>query len=72
MAKAPKKGVSSCDRGEMDDMSAPDDSSEVEIEVSVPTKKAKGGVVKKAKGGMVKAVKNYSRISRPQRFSGIF
>jgi hypothetical protein len=76
MAKKPMKSME-----EMDDMDESEDESEsedegkkLEVEISLygkkpSAKKPKGGVVKKAKGGMIK---NYSKIARPQRFSGIF
>ncbi len=76
MAKKPMKSME-----EMEDMDESEDDSEsedegkkLEVEISLygkkpSAKKAKGGVVKKAGGGMIK---KYSKIARPQRFSGIF
>lgn len=77
MAKKPTKST-----GEMEDMDESEDESEsedegkeLEVEISLYGKKPP---VKKAKGGMVKAkakntvTKRFSKIARPQRFSGIF
>lgn len=72
MAKAPQRGMS---ENEMDDTTEDDMTEEDESESEGPMKKARGGMVKAAKKAPAKAaktVKNYSRIARPQKFSGIF
>jgi hypothetical protein len=73
MAKKPMKSMEEMDESE-DESESEDEGKKLEVEISLygkkpPSKKAKGGVVKKAKGGIVK---NYSKIARPQRFSGVF
>lgn len=76
MAKKPMKSME--EREDMDESEdeseSEDEGKKLEVEISLygkkpSAKKAKGGVVKKAGGGMIK---KYSKIARPQRFSGIF
>lgn len=81
MAKKPMMGMHGMGNGGSSGPSSSSESNDDEGGMALIVTVAKGkpkGPVKKAKGGMVKGkgveggMKSYSKIARPQRFSGLF